>query len=533
MIFILHRYIFRELLKIFLLTTLALTLILSLGSVLRPIQEYGIGPRQVFHILGYFIPITLTFVLPIAALFATALVYGRFASDNEFDACKASGLSVSMVIYPGLFLAIIVAIANLTMSFHVVPMYVSRAEKAVSADAKQILFRNIQRSGYYSLPGGQFKISADSVDISSGRLNGVVIVEDPEDSDSGRKITTAESAKIRFGTDKNAKIVTIVANNAFQLSETGGVSFASISILGRFNSMMKESVRFKKSDEINKIRENPMYYYPIALRAYNAYERLTMELLCADIVATLTKSENTAYELANNEVVIKFTGSGCILKPDGTIELSGPVGLCVFDKKTGKLQCTFHGSRAILQLWDNPDNEPDSKLIMTFPNARWMDAGQEVTNSRYVLRNLRMPDNISAKLGENIIETVREHYYLPNPSGCYLAMVTEMNRKIKVTMAEITAEIHSRLVFGLGCIVLILIGIGLGIKLRGGHLLTAFGTSAIPAAALLVFIMMGRNITTSRHSALRGVDTGVIFMWSGLGILLLFTIWLYRKLLKN
>ena len=97
MVFILHRYIFRELLKIFLLTTLALTLIMSLGSIFRPVQEYGIGPRQVLHLLSYFIPITLTFVLPIAALFATTLVYGRFSSDNEFDACRASGVSVVVV----------------------------------------------------------------------------------------------------------------------------------------------------------------------------------------------------------------------------------------------------------------------------------------------------------------------------------------------------------------------------------------------------------------------------------------------------
>ncbi|NIA17315.1 MAG: LptF/LptG family permease, partial [Planctomycetes bacterium] len=439
----------------------------------------------------------------------------------------------SMVIYPGLFLAIIVSIANLAMSFHVVPIYVSRAEKAVSADAKQILFRNIQRSGYYSLPGGQFKISADSVDISSGRLNGVVIVENPQGGNRGRKITTASSAKIRFGTDKNANIVTIVANNAFQLSQTGGVSFASISILGRFNSMMKESVRFKKSDEVNKIRENPMYYYPIALQAYNAYERLTMELLFKDIVSVLAESQDAVYELSNDEVVIKITGRNCILNTGSAIELCSPVGLYVFDKASGDLRRTFRGSRAILQLWDDPNEEPDSKLTMTFPNARWMDAGQEVTDSRYILRNLRMPDNISAKLGEDIIKTVREHYYLPNPSSRFTAMVAEMNRKIRVTMAEIAAEIHSRLVFGLGCIILILIGIGLGIRLKGGHLLTAFGASAIPAAALLVFIMMGRNITTSRHSAVGGVDAGIIFMWSGLGVLLVFTIWLYRNLSRN
>ncbi len=531
MVFILHRYIFRELLKIFLLTTLALTLIMSLGSVLRPVQEYGVGPRQVLHLLAYFVPVALTFVLPISALFATALVYGRFSSDNEFDACRASGVSVSMVVYPGLFLAIIVAIANLLLSFHVMPAFIGLAQRAVGADAKQILFRNISRAGYYSPPGGTFKISADGVDVDSGMLSGVVIVENSGD-EYGRKIITAESAKVIFGTGKKANTITVFASNAFQMNADGGVSFTSISVLGRIDSMMKDNVEFKSSEEINNIRNDPMYYDPIAQEAYKAYERLTAELLFADVNSALSKSERAHYQLFNDESIISFTGNDSILRDDNAIEFSGGVELFVFDRKTEKMQHSFRGSRAILQLADDPNKEPDSELMMTFPNARWVDAGMEVTDSQYVVQSLRLPDNVSAKLGEDVIATVREHSYLSKPSRSLEAMKNEMNRKIKVTLAEIKAEMHSRLVFGIGCIILILIGAGLGIRLKGGHLLTAFGTSAIPAAALLVFIMMGKNLTRNQASTV-GPDGGIIFKWAGLGVLLVFTVWLYRKLLRT
>src|SRR4030043_1331429 len=152
MVFTLNRIFFRELLKVFTLAVVALPLILSLGSILRPVQEYGVGPGQVLHLMGYFLPITLTFVLPMAALFAGALVYGRFASDNELDACRASGVSLLTLAFPGLALAIIVAIANLFLSFYVMPVFVHRAEKSLKADAKQIVFRNIQRKKYYALP---------------------------------------------------------------------------------------------------------------------------------------------------------------------------------------------------------------------------------------------------------------------------------------------------------------------------------------------------------------------------------------------
>ncbi|MHC4424328.1 MAG: LptF/LptG family permease, partial [Planctomycetota bacterium] len=216
MVFTLQRYIFREVFKVFVLAAVALTLIMSLGSVLRPVQEYGVGPRQVGHLMGYFLPITLTFVLPMAALFAAALVYGRFASDNELDACRASGISLLTLIYPGLALAIMVAIANLILSFYVMPAFVHRAQKSLKADAKQILFRNIQRRGYYELPPEkQYRIYADQANSRNDTLSGIVIAE--VKNNEIENIIAAESAKVHFSPHERINEVQIMAHNTHQM----------------------------------------------------------------------------------------------------------------------------------------------------------------------------------------------------------------------------------------------------------------------------------------------------------------------------
>jgi len=98
------------------------------------------------------------------------------ASDNELDACRASGIGLWTLIYPSLTLAILVAITTLFLSFYVVPNYVHRAERAVKADAKHILFRNLDRRGWYKLPGrsrGVYRIYADRADLpeSARRCN--------------------------------------------------------------------------------------------------------------------------------------------------------------------------------------------------------------------------------------------------------------------------------------------------------------------------------------------------------------------------
>ena len=106
----------------------------------------------------------------------------------------------------------------------------------------------------------------------------------------------------------------------------------------------------------------------------------------------------------------------------------------------------------------------------------------------------------------------------------------KLQYKIRSTLVEIEAEIHTRLVFGIGCVSLIMIGIGLGIFLKGGHLLSAFGASSIPAAVLIVCIMTGKNITKNPGST---AGSGIVLMWGGLVFLSLLAVGIYRKLLKN
>ena len=69
--------------------------------------------------------------------------------------------------------------------------------------------------------------------------------------------------------------------------------------------------------------------------------------------------------------------------------------------------------------------------------------------------------------------------------------------------------------------------LGLGIILKGGHLLSAFGASSVPAAILILCLVMGKNVAGTFGSI------GILLMWSSLLILGLLTAVIYRKLLKT
>jgi len=538
MVFTLHRYIFRELLKVFVPAALALTLILSLGSILRPVQEYGVGPRQVVHLMGYFLPIALTFVLPMAALFAAALVYGRFASDNELDTCRASGICLLTLVYPGLALAIMVAIANLILSFHVVPTFVHRAERALKADAKQILFRNIQRKGFYKLPPeSQYVIYADQANLKQDTLSGVVVAE--VKYNEIQNVVTAESAKINFNPHERFNEVQITAYNTYQIGteDEGGFSAEWLPLTMEFGSLLGDDIKFKKIGEMKEIRDiDLMLFYPIAKLARDIYAQFTVESLAEDIADRITNEPGSFYKLHSAEKFVEFTASHCSAGDGKEVELSGEVVVVEYDMASKQRLRTLQCAKASLHL---EGDELAPTLTMELYNPTWhREEGPEGLAMGWLrIRGLIIPKaviDVTNKFGtEDGLDAKKlasQSALQKGPSSKLKGLQNKLQEAIQNTLAEIEAEIHSRLVFGIGCVSLIMIGIGLGIIFRGGHLLSAFGVSSLPAAVLIVCIMMGKNITKNPKVQ---TGSGIVLMWAGLVFLSLLAVEIHRRLLKN
>ena len=526
MVFTLQRYVFRELLKIFAGATIALTLILSLGSILEPVQEFGVRPEQIVRLLGYFLPITLTFVLPMSALFATAFVYGRLASDNELDACRASGVSLLTVVYPGFCLAVLVAIATLILSFNIMPTFFHRARKAIYADAKQILFRNIQRQGYYSVPGGGYRIYADAANPGADELLGVVVIETNKNH-LEKRLVTAASANIYFSPHSRFNELMVIAHDVYQIDVDGEAYSETLPISCEFGSLLADNIKFKKIDEMKMIRNDLLRFYPIAKLARTGYGQLTVETLADDIRSLISGQGERFYRLRNSESLLVFTADECSARDDAQIELGDNVVIFEYDVGSGRQLYKWSCSKAVIELQD----EAASRLIMIAHSAKWArDDGSSGIHQRKIFRGLAIPETVTSRLvGNNLIETVESiPTILAEPSPALAKLKFLLTRKINSTLSEIKAEIHSRLVFGIGCISMILVGIGLGIIFKGGHLLTAFGVSSVPAGFLIVCIMTGKNIMKNQRSSF-----GILLMWGGLLALSVLTAAIYRKLLRT
>ena len=182
---------------------------------------------------------------------------------------------------------------------------------------------------------------------------------------------------------------------------------------------------------------------------------------------------------------------------------------------------------------DDEQGESTVDIILTSPS--WDSGDVKGFAREHVIKYLPLPADIEAKLSENnILATIdavgTDESIIAKASSEFARLRSAVQRKIQRTINEISSEIHSRLVFGLGCTALILTGIALGIIFKGGHLLSAFGASSIPAAALIVGIMTGKQLTKNPATPM---IAGTIVMWAGLAALSIFAFLIFRKLLKT
>jgi lipopolysaccharide export LptBFGC system permease protein LptF len=461
------------------------------------------------------------------------------ANDNELDACRASGISLLPLVYPGLALAVIVATANLLLSFYVMPAFVQRAESAIKNDARQILFRNIQRKGYYSLPpDDRYRIYADDADVKNNLLSGVVAAE-VGDNAVIKKIITAQTAKVAINPHDKFNEVRITAHNTHQMSpdENAGFSAEWLSLTAEFGALLGDKIAFKKIDEMKQIRLDPMLFDPVAKLARRVYAQFTAELLAQKINAAIASKQT--FRLNSDRIVVELTAKTCSVRDEKRLQLADDVVIVEIPLRSDAMRRTLRCQKSYL---DIEGDELAPTLILDIRNAKWSSAGTvepqasqgaESVITRYLIRGLVLPPSVTNQFkSDDILKEISPQAVsaaLPAPSAYLSGLQHNLQKKIALTLAQINSETHSRLVFGIGCITIIMIGIALGIVLKGGHLLTAFAASAVPALALITCIMMGKNVAENSQVTL----SGIWMMWAGLIVLSVLALVLYRQLLRH
>lgn len=529
--FLLQRYIARELLKTFALTALGLTLVFSLGGgVLNMIRVDVLTAVQLWSILIRIVPVATTMTLPVAALFSAAIVYGRFSYDNEFNACRASGINIYRLFAPAVVLGLFCTAFTFYFSNYIIPRFVEGLEQIVRTDPQKAVAQMLYTRGYIEVQQ-KYVIHADA-------FNEYAMPATPEHPDADRdRFVELDGATfveleggelIRYGTTPKVTVqfmaatpdrdpavmarmedVRLFDQQRRQFYSLGEQRLGPVPIPWKFRRKNK----FMNLPELLYYREHSWELSDVQ-DALPKIRGLIHEFFFYQALTAGITGPEKKYRFGSPERGYEITAASVPVDPDsGHPRLDQPVIRQWWDGA----RRTFHAGSADIAMGRGFGDTVPSVYIKLGNNVWFtdeVDPAKKIQRMRVELEPVPMPQEVvtrtAAITDADLLDYRRPLGLSPRIDDARKSLY----RGQQALVRRLTCEIHSRCAFSASVIVLLILGAALGIIFRGGQMLTAFVISFMPGLFTTVMNIMGRQLSEKENTALLGLAA----MWAGIAI---------------
>jgi lipopolysaccharide export LptBFGC system permease protein LptF len=526
----LHKYIAVDLIKKGLLALVVFTLILTTFGVIDPMREYGLAPQQVFRFFWYLLPVMLALTLPIAALLATTMVYGRLAMDNELTACLAGGVGSATLVRPALLLGVVVSMLTLTLNNWVAPALALRGERILENNLRGLVYQRLRTS--QMLMKNEWVIHADRADSDNDELEGVAAVRF---SGAETQYYVASRAEVQFTpTSEGADVWVALINPSAGRVDRYDVTTADRLTLGPYPVP-------------SPIREHSsLYDWRMLIAVWrDPLAAPTLQAKLEDIRRQLkatTQLEKIAPAIASGfELTYKDTHRCRFLAPGGTCDrqlltLPGkdcaevrPVTVEVFSEQ-GRREMTIRAAKAELAA-EYVTQLGRAQITATLTDVESTAVSGDRTETalmpEYVLGPLELAGVDDTALDSLDLKTLMQH---PERYVGAERKIRDLKRRAVELSLAVLGEMHSRVSYGLGCTLLVASGAALGLLFKGGNVLSAFALSCLPALALIAMMFMGKHMICNPAVPWA---YGVAAIWSGVLVVAAMTAYLHLVALRR
>ncbi|QEL15358.1 LptF/LptG family permease [Limnoglobus roseus] len=188
---ILHRVIFWELVKVFALTLTGLTGLFLIGLVIQQANQLGLSMLQTLQAIPLLVPYTLPYTIPATTLFASCVVYGRIAHDNEAVAMKAAGVNLHTILRPAFILGLIASAATFALAHSVIPHTQTELQRRLLRNPEELLYNLLKRDRTFKATNFPYVIHVR--DVVGQRLMDVVVKRKKMQKDgNGKDVDTGD-----------------------------------------------------------------------------------------------------------------------------------------------------------------------------------------------------------------------------------------------------------------------------------------------------------------------------------------------------
>jgi lipopolysaccharide export system permease protein len=180
--------IFWELVRVFLLSLGTLTALFLIVLVVQQASVLGLSLGQIIRVAPLLVPSMLPLTIPATTLFASCVVYGRLAHDNEVVALKAAGVKLYGIVRPALLLGTLTTLTSAALYHTTIPVTQQQFYERVLADPEEVLYNMLRRDRCLRHPTMPYVLYVR--DVQGQRLIDVVIKRrvKKEDPQSGAEV---------------------------------------------------------------------------------------------------------------------------------------------------------------------------------------------------------------------------------------------------------------------------------------------------------------------------------------------------------
>ncbi len=572
-------YVLGDLWKLVGLTTAVLVTVIAFAAAVKPLADGKLGPEDTLTFMLLAMVPMLQYALPFAACFGATLAYHRLATDNELTAVHAGGVSHKAMLVPAALSGLVLAGILLTLSNSVIPRFLRGMSELVAQDAAKIIVNSVQRGE--SLRMDNTLIYADKVerlgpDEPSGAyerlwLGGLLVVKlnekdeiESQGSASSAAVWLRRTSVVRgprgqmvSAGGKPVTEVVIKPTNPVGLGVAVRASSADAVMSFVIPNAFADNVKFLSFSELQQLRADPSRID----RVDKAKRILGMGLAERDVMDRINQS-------LRSTGVARFSDpfkQAVVLRGSGLVP-TRVKGKRERDANVYRILSQTTGNRPIVVDTTNGDGKIQP-LVALDGYVRLPREGSPDRGAATITLQLERvaavqvgpdgevdaPDEAGAGRGELEQRPLADLTFVDDQSGEFLGRsTTEMARladkrmldkpgdravlggplaNLRGDVAELLNEVLSkeqeRYAMSVACLVMVLVGSVMAMRLRDALPLTVYLWAFFPALATVLAISGGQQLTHGK-----GV-IGLPILWAGVAALGVFALVEFVRLRRH
>jgi lipopolysaccharide export LptBFGC system permease protein LptF len=566
-----------ELLRLLAVTTGVLVLVLSFAAGIKFLADGKLAPADAPLFMAIAAIPMLAYALPFAACFASTLVYHRLAADNEAQAAGASGISHRTLLLPAAFVGLLLALTLALLNEQVIPRFWRSMQRMITLDAARMLVNAVARGESLAI-GNRWIYAEDALrlppdpaspaGVERFALSKAVLVEFDA---LGRPVMqgTAELVYVTLTRDDRAndgratamtRVQFVAKNLVGRDRDRAMVRVDQTPFAAEIPDAFEDDPKFLTFGELRDLRVKP--------EALNFIDRrrrtLALETARLRAVDDLQRAARERGEIALREPdgrIVRVRTAGLVHAsgdPPGVYRVEPPPGGLALSIERSALTSGSSGSAAAMRV-DAPSLRlqaaaPDPTTMTSVPTRAAAFAGGlqfrlDAPEARMFARTAegeveqgtRVDWTLSGLAADT--ETLADLYTLNIPALLTAAdaaaastrgdptpvrnAADDLRRKERDLQNEVTSKQHERAAQSACCLLMILTGAIVALRLSLSQPLTVYLGSFLPA--LLCYITIAGGQQTTHGSG----PVGLILLWAGVAALALYTFLSFRIVARH